>query len=193
MQYISGISDASSPVICPGRLLSWPASRSQRRFDAEPASRFLGPPFAPKRHAAGHTLAKALQPGIKTIVVSRTIRPSDFPDVTIISDNVIEVVNKLRSQPGKDIWLFGGGVLFRAMLDARLVDGMDVGVIPVLLGGGVPMLPAPAHQTKLKLTGHKIYKTGITMLEYAVDYGPDAAPHLGSTRYYRLACFFALH
>ena len=111
-----------------------------------------------------------LMEGIRTIVVSRTLRQSDYPDVTIISENVPETVSKLREQPGKDIWLFGGGMLFQTMLEAKLVDGLDMGVIPVLVGGGVPFLPAPARQTRLKLTNHKVYKSGIVMLEYGVEY-----------------------
>jgi hypothetical protein len=54
----------------------------------------------------------------------------------------------------------------------RLVDTVEVGVIPVLLGEGVPLLPAPAKRVILKLSGHKLYaKTGIMSLEYAVQYG----------------------
>ena len=79
-------------------------------------------------------------------------------------------MKQLRAKPGKDVWLFGGGVLFRSLLDARLVDGVDAAVIPVLLGGGVPFLPPPARQAKLRLTGSKVYKTGIVSLAYAVEY-----------------------
>ena len=45
---------------------------------------------------------------------------------------------------------------------------MEVAVIPVLLGGGIPLLPPPAKQARLSLTGHKVYKTGIVLLEYTV-------------------------
>jgi dihydrofolate reductase len=49
------------------------------------------------------------------------------------------------------------------------VDAVEVGVIPVLLGGGVPLLPAFDTQTRLKLTDHRIYnKSGIVMLQYSV-------------------------
>jgi dihydrofolate reductase len=64
---------------------------------------------------------------------------------------------------------FGGGILFRSLLDAGLVDTLEIGIIPVLLGGGIPLLAAPAKQTKLKLTSHKIYKTGIVGLTYALE------------------------
>jgi dihydrofolate reductase len=108
-------------------------------------------------------------PGKKTFVFSRTLRQEDYPKVTIVSENAEEVVAGLRAQPGKDIWLFGGGSLFNSLLDAKLVDTVEVAIIPVLLGEGIPLLPPPAKQTKLKLTNHKIYKTGIVSLEYAIQ------------------------
>ncbi|HLA11516.1 MAG TPA: dihydrofolate reductase family protein [Pyrinomonadaceae bacterium] len=73
-------------------------------------------------------------------------------------------------ESGKDIWVFGGGSLFSSLLDAKLVDTVEVSIIPVLLGGGVPLLPPPAKQTKLKLTSHKVYKTGIVSLENTIQY-----------------------
>lgn len=107
--------------------------------------------------------------GTKTLVFSRTLRQQDYPGVTIVSENAQEVIAGLRAEPGKDIWLFGGGVLFNSLLDAKLVDTVEVAIIPLLLGGGIPLLPPPAEQTKLKLTNHKIYKTGIVSLEYAIQ------------------------
>jgi dihydrofolate reductase len=107
--------------------------------------------------------------GTKTFVFSRTLRPSDHPQVTIVSDRVEETVTALRGEESdKDIWLFGGGELFRSLLDMGLVDTVEVAIIPVLLGQGIPLLPSPAKQAKLKLTGHRVYGTGIVLLEYAV-------------------------
>src|SRR5438093_6865701 len=70
-------------------------------------------------------------PGVTSVVISRTLRPKDYPGVTIVADKIEETVARLRAAPGKDIWLFGGGILFRSLLDARLVDTVEVGVIPV--------------------------------------------------------------
>jgi dihydrofolate reductase len=107
--------------------------------------------------------------GVKTVVVSRTLRQRDHPDVTVLSDNWEAAVRELREQAGKDIWLFGGGALFATMLDADLVDGVDVGVIPVLLGGGIPFLQPPAKRATLELRSHTLYpKSGIVRLEYDV-------------------------
>jgi dihydrofolate reductase len=117
----------------------------------------------------------------KTLVFSRTLRQSDYPKVTIVNDKVEETVAALRAEESdKDIWLFGGGELFRSLLDAGLVDTVEVGVIPVLLGQGIPLLPPPAKPgkpAKLKLTGHKVYeKTGIVSLQYAVVAESAKAP-----------------
>ena len=108
-------------------------------------------------------------PGMKTFVFSRTLRPSDYPNVTIVGETWKETLTALRKQPGKDIWLFGGGELFRSLAEAKLVDTVEVALVPVLLGGGIPLLPPPAKRTKLKLTDHKIYKTGIVSLEYVIQ------------------------
>jgi dihydrofolate reductase len=112
------------------------------------------------------------QSGVETIVFSRTLRQQDYPNVTIISENPKQALTDLRSKPGKDIWLFGGGSLFRSLLEARLVDAVEVAVIPVLLGEGIPLLPpnASSERFKLKLTSSRTFKTGIVSLEYAVEY-----------------------
>jgi dihydrofolate reductase len=110
-------------------------------------------------------------PGMQVFVFSRTLRQEDHPGVTIV-DNPGELMAELRSKPGKDMWLFGGGSLFRSLAELGLVDTVEVAVIPVLLGEGAPLLPSPAKRVALKLTGHKLYaKTGIMSLEYAVQYG----------------------
>ena len=109
-------------------------------------------------------------PGVKTFVFSHTLRQQDYPKVTIIAEGAEETVAALRAEQGKDIWLFGGGSLFRSLLDAGLVDTVEVAIMPVLLGGGIPLLAPPATQKKLSLTGHKIYPTtGIVSLEYTVE------------------------
>ena len=107
-------------------------------------------------------------PGMKSIVFSRTLQQSDYPDVEIVAGEFEKTVAALRAKRGKDIWLFGGGSLFRSFLDAGLVDTVEVEVSPVILGGGIPLLPAPSKQANLKLTGHNVYKTGIVSLRYAV-------------------------
>src|SRR5262245_12248768 len=108
-------------------------------------------------------------PGYKTVVFSRTLNPRDYPKVTVVADDIKSAVTKLKEADGKDIWLFGGGELFRSLLDLGLVDTVEIGVIPVLLGGGIPLLPPPAGRATLTLVKHRAFaKTGTIALEYAI-------------------------
>jgi dihydrofolate reductase len=107
-------------------------------------------------------------PGVTSLIASRTLKPEDCPGAAVIGDGLTDRVRELRSGSGKDIWLFGGGVLFRSLLDAGLVDEVSVAVMPVLLGAGVPLLAA-GDRARLRLTGHKTYKSGIVSLDYAVE------------------------
>ncbi len=107
-------------------------------------------------------------PGMRSVVISTTLRPGDHPEV-VISSNIRETVASLRGSPGKDIWLFGGGQLFRTLLDLGEVDALDVAVLPVLLGNGVPLLPPPYTPVTLTLRSHRVYpKSGIVSLEYTL-------------------------
>ncbi len=93
-------------------------------------------------------------PGMEVVVFSRTLPPSARKGVRVVNDDPRAVVAELKSKPGRDIWLFGGGVLFRSLLDAGLVDSVEIAVVPVLLGSGVPLLP-PGGTTKLVLADQK--------------------------------------
>jgi dihydrofolate reductase len=108
-------------------------------------------------------------PGKTVVVFSRMLRPEDHPDVRIVAEDAGGFVKALREQPGADIWLFGGGSLFSSLMVLGQVDTVEVAIVPVLLGSGIPLLPGPAMQASLKLTGHRLYpKTGIMSLRYDV-------------------------
>ena len=107
-------------------------------------------------------------PGMKSYVFSTTLRPADCPGATLSSDPRA-TVDELRRQPGKAIWLFGGGGLFRSLLELGLVDEVQVAVVPVLLGQGLPVVEHPTKLAKLKLARHRVYeKTGTVLLDYTV-------------------------
>jgi dihydrofolate reductase len=106
---------------------------------------------------------------LSVVVVSGTLQQAEHPRVTLIDADLEARVRALRSRPGKDIWLFGGGDLCRSLLDLDLVDTIEVGVMPVLLGAGVPLVQPLSSKVKLKLTRHVVYpKSGIVGLEYDV-------------------------
>jgi dihydrofolate reductase len=109
-------------------------------------------------------------PDARVYVVSRTLRADDHPGVTIVSDGVGSVVAALRAEPGEgEIWLFGGGDLFGSLLAEGQVDTVEVTVVPILLGGGVPLLPPGAPRTTLALTGTHTYPSGMVTLSYKVQ------------------------
>jgi dihydrofolate reductase len=107
--------------------------------------------------------------GQQLVVVSSTLDPAVHPHVTVINDELETRLAELRAQPGKDIWMFGGGQLFRSLLAIGQVDTVELAVIPILLGGGIPFLPTPAERKSLELNSHHVYpKSGIMMLNYDV-------------------------
>jgi len=119
--------------------------------------------------AARMRLGEAAFAGITTIVFSRTMRQQDHPEVTVVSELNPDWVHALLARSGKDIWLFGGSGLFRSFLDSALVDTVEVSVIPVLLGDGVPLLPPPYHPARLRLLSHRVYRSGRLSLVYEVE------------------------
>lgn len=106
--------------------------------------------------------------GKKVLVFSQSLRQEDHPEVTIVSEDIQARLEDMRSQPGKDIWLFGGGKLFQSLLALGCVDTIEPAIIPVLLGGGHPLLPTPALQHTLTLTSQRAFPSGIVWLEYTV-------------------------
>ena len=107
--------------------------------------------------------------GKEVIVASRTMRPAEHPEATIVPHLELEKIRELRARHGKDIWLFGGGEIFSVLLEMGEVDRVEVTVEPVLLGGGVPLLQATSQRTKLRLVEHQVFGSGIVSLAYEVE------------------------
>jgi dihydrofolate reductase len=111
---------------------------------------------------------------MKTVVVSTTLNAAQYKDVTILSNGVAEAVAALKAESGRDIWLFGGGVLFRSLFDAGLVDSIELEVSPILLGGGMRLLPE-GQRWPLRLADCKTKpNSGIVMLKYTATPEPAA-------------------
>jgi dihydrofolate reductase len=118
-------------------------------------------------------------PGLDVVVFSRTLPPGSHPRVRITGEGAPEVVARLKAQRGRDIWLYGGGALFRSLLDAGLVDTVEVALIPVLLGAGTPLLPPGAPTTLILADQRTLPDSGIVALAYAVPGGAGPAPRIG--------------
>ena len=100
------------------------------------------------------------------LVVSKTLSEAKLPNAELVRENIPERVRQQKAESKKDVWLFGGGELFRYLLDQGLVDKVEVAVIPVLLGSGIPLLPAGRSHT-LKFLSHSTLPNGICQLAYS--------------------------
>jgi len=111
----------------------------------------------------------AVGPALPTYVYSRTIPEGERKGVTFARDAVGHV-RGLKAASGKPLWLWGGGELFRELAQAGLVDGVDVAIIPIVLGGGLSLMAAPGPRLSLQLRGHRLFvTTGTLFLEYDVQ------------------------
>jgi dihydrofolate reductase len=106
--------------------------------------------------------------GLDVVVFSKTLPTRTAKGIRITNEEASGVVKALKKQPGKDIWLFGGGALFRSLLDADLVDTVELALMPVMIGSGIPLLP-PGALTKLELVDQKVLPaSGIVFVSYRV-------------------------
>ncbi|PKS12286.1 hypothetical protein jhhlp_001586 [Lomentospora prolificans] len=116
------------------------------------------------------------RPKESIFVVSQSMRPSEYPEVTVLGANFLSEIKKLKEQEGKDIWLFGGGQLLGSCLDAGLVDTIEAAIMPTLLRGGIKMVSDAAANpgtlgTKLELVEvRRLESSGILMTTYKVRY-----------------------
>lgn len=108
--------------------------------------------------------------GKEVIVFSRTLKTAR-PGVKVVNTDPAETVRALKQKPGEDIWLFGGGSMFRTLVDADLVDTVEVALMPVLLSQGVPLLAPGKRVTGMKLDKcETLPKSGIVMLSYSIPH-----------------------
>jgi dihydrofolate reductase len=99
-------------------------------------------------------------------VFSHTQPPGERQGVVFTNQSPVTFVEQLRKQPGKNIWLMGGGELARDFLKADLVDELYLGVIPVLLGEGIPLFPSGFPQRNFALIENKTFSRGMISLKY---------------------------
>ena len=108
-------------------------------------------------------------PPLPVYVYSRTLPEGERDGVTVARDAVSHVRALKADGSDKPLWLWGGGELFRELSAAGLVDGVDVAIIPILLGGGLPLLPRSSVKVPLRLRTHRLYaETGTLFAEYDV-------------------------
>jgi len=105
---------------------------------------------------------------VANYVFSRKPRKRAPPGVEFVSEPVKTFARRLRSTPGKDIWMMGGSGLIASFLDAGEIDEFDIHVMPTLIGKGIPLV-APRHRDiELRLRLARKYPDGVVRLRYEV-------------------------
>ncbi len=104
--------------------------------------------------------------GKKAYVFTRAETPPDDPSVEFVSGDVREFVETLRSQPGRDIWLMGGGELAQSFFAERLIDEIILGLHPIVLGGGIPLFPGLHDRITYELVSCETHPRGLLGLTY---------------------------
>jgi dihydrofolate reductase len=103
------------------------------------------------------------------VVFTRRSPPADAPaGIEFTSELVGPFVERLRAQPGKDIWLMGGGELIAAFLDVGAIDEFVVSVVPVFIGDGIPLIARRHRHVSLALLGTETFEDGLVQLRYRV-------------------------
>jgi dihydrofolate reductase len=101
----------------------------------------------------------------KKYVFSKT--PKEDSEVTYISDDIAAQVNEIKSQPGKNIWLYGGASLVTTFINLNLVDVYRLAVHPVILGAGKPLFSDIRDRVNLTLNEVKSHPSGLILLSYS--------------------------
>jgi dihydrofolate reductase len=119
-----------------------------------------------KTYEVGLRLGGTFGYGLAYYVFSNTLPAGQHNALTFTQEPPAALVGELRKQAGKNIWLMGGGELARAFLQADLVDELLLGVVPVLLGEGLPLFPAGFPQRNFALIENKTYSKGLIEIKY---------------------------
>ncbi len=106
-------------------------------------------------------------PPVTAYVFSNTLQEVKAGSI-LVSGDFKSTVERIKSEPGKDIWLFGGAELTAALLQAKLVDEFSLSIHPILLGGGKLLFGSMPERVHLKLTDAKTYDTGLVTLTYGL-------------------------
>lgn len=113
---------------------------------------------------------------MKNYVFSHSQPPGERGGVTFVNEAPESFLAKLRERPGKNIWLMGGGELARSFLKKDLVDELYIGIVPILIGEGLPLFPSGFPQREFTLLENKTFSKGMIALKYKRTRHPSAAP-----------------
>ena len=109
--------------------------------------------------------------GVDKVVASRTLKQADWNNSRLLEGDLPGAVEKLKNEPGKDIYVFGSADLVADLLRHELVDEYRLCLAPVVLGAGNPLFKPSDRALKMKLTKTRPMKIGAVILYYEPQYG----------------------
>ena len=102
-------------------------------------------------------------------VFSRQPPPASVPDgVEFVTHPIGEFVKRLREQPGKNIWMMGGGEIIASFLDEGAIDEFIISIVPIFIGEGIPLIAQRHREVPLKLRSVKSFPDGVVQLHYDI-------------------------
>ena len=104
--------------------------------------------------------------GLRCYIFSRSLSEGERDGAIFVRKEPKRFVEELRKKEGKDIWLAGGRELAREFLKEDLVDELYLGIVPVLVGEGIPLFAPGFPQREFTLTENKTYSGGMIALKY---------------------------
>lgn len=107
---------------------------------------------------------------VRKIVLSKSMKDTDLPNTTIISDNLSDNLDQVKQETDNEILLFGSPTATHSLIQQSLIDGYWLFVNPIILGQGIPLFVESQEKTALKLLPTtRQFTSGVTELNYEVE------------------------
>jgi dihydrofolate reductase len=103
---------------------------------------------------------------VKKIVLSKTMKEENLSNTKVISENLVDEINKLKQSTEKEILVFGSPTAGHSLMAANLIDAYWFNINPILLGNGIPVFKDIKTITRLSLTNSKVFSSGVVCLQY---------------------------
>ncbi|NIJ54530.1 dihydrofolate reductase family protein [Dyadobacter arcticus] len=106
---------------------------------------------------------------VPKVVFSTTLDEVTWNNTTLIKENVVEEVDRLKQQPGKDLVIFGSPGLAKSFMNLGLIDEYKLTLHPVILGNGIRLFDSHETISSLKLLESRTLQSGVITMHYSVN------------------------
>src|SRR5512138_635645 len=103
---------------------------------------------------------------VKKVVLSKTMKEENLINTQVISQNLVDEINKVKQSTEKEILVFGSPTAGHSLMAANLIDGYWLNINPVLLGDGIPVFKDIRTKNDLSLVTSRVFSSGVVYLDY---------------------------